>query len=124
MYLKKSKPSNAFLSNKTTPTFRYSGYFNEKNAPEKKPLQLVYQNIHLQHLNPGYENKEAAEFLKYYKSKEPLVLETFKYNNETNEENFVIEIATLIRIGWIHGGSTPASLFRQFNRSRNELLSM
>ena len=118
MYLKKDKPATSHLAaRKGTESFAST----KKEAV--KP-QLLYKDVRLQHLNPGYSNKDAYEFMKLYKAKEELVLDTFKYNNETNEENFVIECATAIQTAWLQGDKNATGLFKQFNKQRNSRLSM
>ncbi len=95
-----------------------------KKASTVAPKELLYKDLRLQHLNPGYDNREAYEFLKNYQSRETLVLDTFKYNDESNEENFIIEIAGRIRTAWLQDGKPALAVFRQFNRQRTGKLSM
>jgi len=97
----------------------------ELNLPvAKEPMQFLYQDVKLQHLNPGYQNKELDEFIKYYKPQKGVILETFEYNEKANEENFIIEMAYKVRNIWLAGNTTPLTVFRQFNKTRNNLLTM
>jgi hypothetical protein len=77
---------------------------------------MIYKDIRLQHLNPGYNNKDIGEFLNSYQGKEGVIVDTFRSNELINEENFLIRIASMILDNWNEKNSVTVMLIRRINK--------
>ena len=77
---------------------------------------MLYNDIRLQHLNPGYNNEDVNEFLNSYKGKESVIVDTFRSNELINEENFLIRIASMILDNWNEKNSATVMLIKKINK--------
>lgn len=91
---------------------------------EKRQEEALFKDPMLKHLNPGCEDKEFAEFVGKYRLSKEVQLESFGYNKQANEENFMVKIAGAICDRCAKAELLYKEYFMKFNPTYREFLKL
>jgi len=91
---------------------------------KKSQEDLLHNDPMLRHLNPEYKDKDFTDFIKKYNLSRELKLESFNYNKQANEENFMRKIAVSICDECAKRKLLYKEYFMKFNPTYREFLKL